>query len=140
MTVENATDFQALLCFSRVSLRENFPLESLHFLNTKLQSASVLAHDLPKLADAHFVQDFERPEENLEVVTYNPIYQIRIASSCESLCNAIYGAGEIAAKCIGPRLRPQKPSGFRKFKDCIKNGDLKNVGLGVQSRHLVDRI
>lgn len=129
MTSDSSTTFQSLLSFSRVLVPQNIPFDSLSFINTKLQSASVLAHDLPRLANTHFAQEFKSREENPEVSTYNPIFQIRIASSCESMCSSVYGAGEIAAKCIGPNLRPQRSSNFRKLKNCIKNRELEHIGF-----------
>ncbi|MBL3576244.1 hypothetical protein JMK10_02940 [Rhodovulum sulfidophilum] len=129
MVVTTKTKFESVMDFSCVLTPRNIPLDSLSFINTKLISIEILANDLPVLADAHFKQEFKRSEDNPEVATYNSIFQSRIASSCESLCSSVYGAGEIAAKFIGPRFHPQMPNNFRGLKERLKAGDLKDYGL-----------
>jgi len=129
MGKNSKTKFASVLDFSRVLVPENIPHDSLRFIESKLRSIEILADDLPKLADAHFGQEFTRRDENPEVEIYNSIFQARIASSCESLCSSVYGAGEIAAKFIGPRLHPQRPSDFRGLKERLKTGDLEGYGL-----------
>lgn len=129
MGKNSKTKFASVLDFSRVLVPENIPHDSLRFIESKLRSIEILADDLPKLAYAHFGQEFTRRDENPEVEIYNSIFQARIASSCESLCSSVYGAGEIAAKFIGPRLHPQRPSDFRGLKERLKTGDLEGYGL-----------
>jgi|GEM_PF-2814605 hypothetical protein len=129
MGKHSKTTFESVLDFSRVLVPENVPHDSLQFIASKLTSVKILADDLPRLADAHFGQEFTRRDEHPEVETYNSIFQARIASSCESLCSSVYGAGEIAAKFIGPRLHPQRPSDFRGLKERLKTGDLEIFGL-----------
>lgn len=124
-----ATTFERLLSFSRVLSVGNISHDSMTFIASKLANAQILSNDLTRLVSAHISQDTWRYEENSEVICFDPIYTMRIASTCEAICSTIYGAGEICARCIGPKLHPQRPSDFRSLKKHIEDGDCGQNGF-----------
>jgi len=124
--------FRQVLKFSMVRFENGFDTQKLLDFNAKREHAIIILEDLPNLVQDYAAREMQRFPDNPEVRVYDSRAGIRITSACEALCNALYGAGELASKCCTRVMKPQLPESFRKIKDKIEKGSLADRGFRAE--------